>query len=1198
MDFIWNKDLALLLIYKDPLGGDPLAGSYTRSQSVTISEHLQVRRSTPPSQDANSPSGSVSLLTDQLSLFDASGGNIRYKKEAGLGCSVWGWWRKTWETHHSALASLKQAIERGAKPSVLLYNQYLRRLYKAILHDLYFEPNLTSVTVPAYWEQFCPSRYRHIPHLCGAFFALEINPAEENAAELQSYFTDSSSFELENTPVYSPPPEGVVTACNAMIDSPPQRQNIRACEQTLFVVRSYKQREHTARILSDLPANSESGIAHAIAETTWGDLVVLLKGVSPNVWGELGKKDACIEELGKKAQAAKARSTRFDFELFSKLCRAPLLAEIIVEEDGSEGFSGLGSSLRDWLLASTERTAREKAADVFAEAWRFAGRRYGLAEMPARYFRNLPAIEAIASAVKHEIGKKFYRDHLSHNVRAALLSSSFLVGTESEDDDINVGIVGFMAGLFHDIALPLSTFPETVGQLAAALGEAQADSGGERRLGGAILERRLLKKSLHYVALLSSIRNLPVVARTEPFRPWESEAAMIRLTDTQVLMEELLCLASDEHALISAALLFDYAVSGESEGAGADFDTKMRTLVARLMGPTSSPAGREFAATLQCMALHDRRPAAKHHGVTEVPKDTPKVLESWEFPLPVTVQIADELQEWGRTLGKLDEIGAVDATIEFSLDKVRATFALSPDIGVFESVPFSPLEYLFGKVRALGRLRVGSAESNRPISLRLGLESLSVFELIYIAPASDCRLDIDYPFAFLDANKWPQLVPARQVERGNEDEYIFGVRVRGSKLPRDIFKIQADAELAGKLRQHCEMSLACMMISGREVSFSFADGFMFTLNVKSYRFGRLAKTTTPGHLFAVGSECALLSATLVKINPSEKELQGLIEEQVNQRPHPHFLDFDWRFVHLSCRAIVRMARDSSTAGARRICYLGCPSLALWHAIHYPEDEDWLLLDRGHFALQQWVLSGGWLPRDKYRTYDVFDSIEEELRHSFDVVLTDPPWYEPEYGLFASRAVELLKPNGVLGITYYPPSLDPGKFERFRRTVFRERIQNFREFGALEIAYSIPAFELSSGVHREFQHPELGTYRSGFMDFFEAPEDLMRESAPFGDRFREDRPFPKVIPMNGEHHLRCVSDEEWEAKGGRLRIAFTRRGIDRPRKIPSSWVGWSTRNTIARVTKSKSGVIVESQEELAEAVEDLETSGRPIPRERN
>ena len=114
------------------------------------------------------------------------------------------------------------------------------------------------------------------------------------------------------------------------------------------------------------------------------------------------------------------------------------------------------------------------------------------------------------------------------------------------------------------------------------------------------------------------------------------------LAQRGLLFEELLCAGTDEHALTSAALMFDAAVnSAKHKG----FDTGVRSLLSRMNGPDADPKAIELACILQSMALHDRKAAVLYHPVNEPPTETPKALYWSGFRMPIIVNIADEFQE-------------------------------------------------------------------------------------------------------------------------------------------------------------------------------------------------------------------------------------------------------------------------------------------------------------------------------------------------------------------------------------------------------------------------------------------------------------------------------------------------------------------------------------------------------------------------
>jgi len=303
-------------------------------------------------------------------------------------------------------------------------------------------------------------------------------------------------------------------------------------------------------------------------------------------------------------------------------------------------------------------------------------------------------------------------------------------------------------------------------------------------------------------------------------------------------------------------------------------------------------------------------------------------------------------------------------------------------------------------------------------------------------------------------------------------------------------------------------------------------------------------------------------------------------------PHPHFLDFDWRFTVKTCRAILGFARHQSELLKGKICYLGCPTLALWHHQYFPDESNWDLLDRGHYALSLWVKDNE-VPKGEFVTYDVFNALKAELMHQYAIVIADPPWYEPQYKIFCMRARELVKPEGIVGVTHYP-KFDDRKYAEFQKIRFGSIMCELQEFGAMEIDYHAPEFERASNLHERYEHPGLGIYRPGYIDFYQAPAIEMKEVST-------DKPpmpvlLPYSLPLEDGHHLRCVSKEELEMAFREKKFRVSRRAsIKRIKSIPPSWIAWSSRNAIVR--SSDSGQKINSQEELTRFVQDAERSGK-------
>ena len=272
------------------------------------------------------------------------------------------------------------------------------------------------------------------------------------------------------------------------------------------------------------------------------------------------------------------------------------------------------------------------------------------------------------------------------------------------------------------------------------------------------------------------------------------------------------------------------------------------------------------------------------------------------------------------------------------------------------------------------------------------------------------------------------------------------------------------------------------------------------------------------------------------------------------------------------RLLPQAARAQATKIDGDVCYLGCPTVALWHAKHY-DGPGWLLLDKGHFALTKWL--DGQITRDQFLQFDVFTPLPNALRDKFAVVIADPPWYDDEYRAFWQQAQALVKPKGIIGVTYYPSTFDKAKYERFQELMRSE----YALFGATEIDYEVPEFEAISSLQSEFEHPESGIYRPGYMDFYQAPAKK-KQTVVTGSASRQEA-LRAVEVLDDVHYMRCrelVKDSSTYP----LRVTVARHGLGHVTRIPGSCVGWTTRNLVVTSAKG-AGREVSSLAELVSYV---------------
>ena len=422
---------------------------------------------------------------------------------------------------------------------------------------------------------------------------------------------------------------------------------------------------------------------------------------------------------------------------------------------------------------------------------------------------------------------------------------------------------------------------------------------------GRILDWDSLRLSLTYVAILAAVADLPRKAKDFNLQPWDSMADVVGYVDGHLLAEELLCAASQEHALVSAALVLDYAVRGRSSKYGATTASAMQTLWGQMTGPDATDAGRELAAILQAMALHDRRPAVELHRGAWRPRDVPRPLDFERFPVPGIVSVADELQEWGRTLGPLEGIGAVDAEIDVSPPTVSARFSLSPDEELFSDTPFSLLEYMLGKYKTVGRFR---ATGEAGLSLAMELADLDAFALRHVARGNLCRFEFSEGFERLAFGGIDLSDEARVVncDAGME---VLSIGATGSSKRRDFLVLSGDQRLVGAIREHAASCpvLAKLRLAEGKMTLTLSDDIEIGGAMIAYRFGELSPSSVPSDKLPVNKKCAVLQVELIEETKAQPLVPAMVLEP-QAVPFGHFLDYDWRFTARTCRALVEVAK--------------------------------------------------------------------------------------------------------------------------------------------------------------------------------------------------------------------------------------------------------------------------------------------------
>ncbi|MFA4987592.1 MAG: hypothetical protein WC712_13500, partial [Candidatus Brocadiia bacterium] len=1020
-------------------------------------------------------------------------------------------------------------------PKVLLYNQYMRQVYRARLRDVYYVPYATIVSVPREIADHCPAYYSHNIHRCGAFFVLTIEGGKpENADDvLGSLYVDAASFENNDSTPVIPPPSGAQQYCRQMVDRPPNRAALRSCEHTILVLRRIKHIEKTKRLLEDGRGDRE--ICSSLSQMEWQEILSLLGGLEQSGWQTLRRRPDSLTHIGLCASRNRSRIVRLDIELVADAFSDETCAKL-ADSRGRLMSTELQSALRAWATSTNESDARQNAASVFKAAWVQASQRYAFGPAAGSdghpqdinkgildYFQQLPEIEQVICATGH-VAHRFYRDHLSHNVRAGLLALR-LVDTNTLDlklpADVNPYVVAFLAGLFHDVAFPVTLFGEVVRRIASVLTnvrlclpELQTHS---------ILDRAALAKSLSSVGVFVSVADMASAIErlrdgsVDPRNPTQ----IMNLVDPQLLLEEMLSANTEEHALIGAAALFNQIVSpsGDTE---MRFDDDVKNFLV-VCNQRDNPVG-EFLYLLQCIALHDRRLSVSGVGVAVSPEHSPKPLGLKNHCLPVIVAVADELQEWGRPISAPESMSATDALITWNRDELNIELPLSEDPAFFRPVEFSVLEFLGAKLRILAGLLP-------TLRIRLAASSLRAFRL---TPPQTARSSVTFKSArtLSRASPGPRDVES---EQGQYRTFIVPRSTVGSReLPvRDMVVLAGDTELTNEFvrRSSGGISRVSLISEGARTNVEILLGQdLFSGTVSEYFHGDIGGGI-PHTDFVKGKKVSYVKIELSShtMQPSKDQMQSSTLHLV---PAPHYMDYDWRFSSTAGQAIVEFVRSHRRDG--KICYLACPTLALWHhRLHKEESDAWMLLDRGHYALREW-LRKGLLPKSNVEQYDVLDILPTEHVGKYDVVVTDPPWYISPvnfYHVFCLRGQQLVHPGGLLGVTGYPYATDLE--EKMKKERISEICQNC--FGtttpvcSLEICYDAPPFEKSWNGHKRYEHSGLIAYRPAYLDFYEINGVAGRQKELFQDT------VPRVlggeeIDLSDGNYLRVIDADHMAGLG--------------------------------------------------------------------
>jgi len=1096
---------------------------------------------------------------------------------------AWGWWRKGWEQHDECLGSiddyLRNVLEGGQPRTIrcILYSPADNEMHSAEVLSVYFKPLATFVGLHPDWRNACPDYYREDQHLCGAFFLIDANSIETVAdpdQELSQYVVVPQTFaELPSEKAGengAEVPHGSTRQFFSAISwGQPDRARLRATEKTLWVLhRGDPFAAWEQRVVQHGEGGAGLGdeLLEAFPARDRSDALSKLRRGGRRLWTALGEQSPVFAEAVGLAGEPQEFVSRLDMALVSQWLGRN--ANIGADSPGQLDERPLDIHLIDWATeADYDRKARI-AKEIFSEAWRSFSSRYEVADdtekRVAEYLENLPNFEWLLTATQHGLRGKTYRDHLNHNVRTALLTP-FLAEKLGLGDHTPNGVdnvtVWFFAGLLHDIAYMLSEAERAFGDVQSAMKSLPVFGDG----GGTLvpLNTDILQSLSMLVVTLGACPDLETKlgADADRLRLDESTAELRNDGLPDVQRDLMFCMQARGHAILGAISVLALACGLQRGDTETESTEKITGFFNRVC--LDGCPHREILLICQAIALHDRKDAAKFAGSADDISTFPSPLSFDQQPTAFAVALADELQDWGRPIGARRMCAVLDSDIDVDADgNVSVTYQLSPEAEAFAGTDYSLIEHAVGKALSLSNL-VREVPFACKVSLAVAdgrpflISAMRAQASGVVKPSKQANDTLE------QASMSNGRSPVREVTVGSADT-MLAFRREDEQVYRDLVLLRnglpgSGVDAVSRLRR--------ATFERSAVRFEFTSGAVVELAQPKYAVGPpseglvsvLTRDGLPGKIRVLDG------APPAFTEPAEPEEQRATNS-LRSAPEAHFLDLDWRFSEETCGVvygILQQIAGETVGRTARICYLGCPSLAVWHAVCNQDDGDsqYALLDRGHPGIEYWSANGV-IPANAVSRYDVGDELPPDCVGAFDIVVMDPPWYEEYYGWFLLRGHQLLREDGGWVALAEYPGYDRDKAALLQRMR--------RDFGlgdpvfSRRISYSIPHFERFVPDAKRLWAGER--YRPADMDFY-------RIDAPVLDRPRPGRRPPSAdlstVAFEGitvKYNPRHVEDGGHALRqetGPDLQV-YRYTSLKRPssRQL-ADMVAWSSSNVVVR-----------------------------------
>jgi hypothetical protein len=1210
---------SVLILFKDDLTIGGKEGFPIPSRSDTIQTHLGISVKNDDSKN-NAEQNFFHFKELGKSMFRKA-----EAKEIDGDYFVWGWWKKPGESHNKMFRMLKDICDKGDTITALLYNRYMRRIYTAEIHDIYYVPFASTVSIPHNWKFRCPEKYKEKPHFCGAYFLMKlITESKASASEnktrenneieyeelkydnetsiqfknnqipykdpqvvLKEYFVDKDTFDdifLKNLSVISQA-EGVIKESEEIVDKEIKPLKLKLTDQTIFLLRKTTKIEKIRELFN---ADQVKEMNDEIKDLSKDDAIEFIKQMTRKDWEKLFTLDKTIMEIGVIFKNNNMPATSTDIRLVSGLIKDAIFGS-------ADKVSKLEESIISWLLSEDYKKQRIMASQFFSLAWdRLINKKMSEYD---EYINKLPQHEEISSSTK-QIEGKLYRDHLNHNIRAALMSSSLVAIFRKKDHNKEMELA-FYSGLLHDIAHPVASFEGTIQTIQESFKKLNITKSSETNL---IIDKDVLKYLVNTIAFIASIPNI----KNEKIPvPWDNLNGLLEIVNKELFYEEIMCSMNNEHSFLSAAVVFNAFVHKAFKD--MDDSTISYEGVNKLIALKTIDYNDLFQI-VQCIALHDRKAACNYKGLLKTRQIS--MLDMKNFFLPVITIMADEIQEWGRPISANEHSLVVNCNVICDdNENVKVKFNCNFRKEILKEKEYCFLEHFFSKIRIFSRLK-----NENDIVFILELQ-------IYIEDGLDIFTDnVDSGTIILTQREkdvlWPDGVNwCNSVQRDNDKNLITLVSYTSD--PKNIISSSIVFEakeniLINELKEKLSYSkkINKIILSNKSCEIEIDDNIIIKGDIKNYQYTAFQEQSIirPPDNYEIlkNKNIGILFLEDISIDSLKEDKSKHIQEKnLHLFPQPHFLDLDWRFNYKTINSILEfisknIKKEDGKKG--RVCYLGCPSLALYHNGKINEmGVDFTLFDKGHFALRKW-LENDYIDKNNFVEYDVQQEIKDEYSHQFDMVIMDPPWYKEFYELFLTRAVEFVKENSIIGFVEYPGYPEKNKkiteFKRIKKKLLGSSCK-FSLYCSIEVAYEEPNFEKKWQGHKNFVHSAIGTYRPAYIDFYLIgnPDHASNKNLTLPANFYNSENVQNIEYKDG--YVKLKNDYEtyfndiyyWKFK---IRKKLNR--IKNESDEDFSWVGWSTNNTLIFAKTKSDGIKINNRGELLERLIEYENPEDLNPKE--